>query len=120
MKKTDDDYLTIVKMFTTIFGVDKPAMTYEVRNAWYKLTKMGITDRQWRSYKDEFNQMYRDDENDWYICGFPTGYVLTQDTEMIKRDMKNKRRVALAMLIRNSSTKEAIALKRQFRMDFEK
>lgn len=119
MEKKDEDYLNIIRIFTKHLRVDEPVKTYEILNTWFRVTKTGINERQWRDLKDRFNQMYRDDENDWYICGFPTGYVLTQDADKIKRDMRNKRRVALAMLMRNSSTKEALMLKRQFKMDFE-
>ena len=119
MKKTDNEYLTIVKVFTMYEKPDTPVLTNEIIQLWHKATDMWITPREWRMYKDNFNEMYRRGENDWFICGFSTGYVLTNDNDKIKRDMRNKRRQALALLMRNSDTKTAMMLQHNFKMDLE-
>ena len=115
MDKTE----TIIRVvFLRLGGANQPQKVTGIIDEWENITGERITPRKWRSIKDDFNKRYRDKESDSYICGFPTGYVLTKEDDLIRKDMSIKRRQALAVLARYSDTRQALALQKNYRMDF--
>lgn len=118
MDKKSEEFRTVINIMTGK-RFDTPLKTATIIMMWKMKTGDTITPRQWRKIKDEFNDLYRSGEIESYICGFPTGYVMTNDNDKIKKDMRNKRRQALALLMRNSDTKTAMMLQHNFKADFE-
>lgn len=115
MDKTET---TIRRVFRRLGGANEPQKVPAIIDEWEALTGEHISPRKWRRIKDEFNQKFRDKESDSYICGFPTGYVLTKNDDLIRHDMAIKRRQALAVLARYSDAKQALALQNNYRFDF--
>ena len=81
---------------------------------WYKaMYNTKLNERMFRIWVEKHNQKYSEGETEMFVAHSGKGYLMTSDTDVIRKSLEDDYKRAMKLLVRNSRCGKALAEKNQ-------